>query len=591
MISESEANHIGKISHFLRIITIVVAISSVLFGIIKSSKLSTLLLVSLLNLLNYVKYLSINYPPRVERMLKEEDIWSFLRSLLPSISFETAIQFGQYPLPINFSQYGLYSSFIMSYWPYLSALALILLTLVLSFVLIRFTKKDTRLNKICTKTKAALRWNFSLAFFVTCYSDIVFYSSFELRTMVYGRSGAAILSPIVCFIVNILTVVAFIRLLSILFAIRKQLPPALIAKDKNMKKDKVMLMDETNKVYAKFRKYKVVFHDFKPTSLVQQAFLPIFIIRVYLFSLTVAYLFEYPLLQTIFFNILNMLMVMYNFIFMPWKARKEQAQYIIQESTFLLISLCVFVLAAMDHYGIKNYERRALLGDIIIWSCVTFTVMSIIYSLWKTMGELRSKYMKYRSQHKSQRQVGVELLKQSDMVSLSPISNIASAESMIIDQTNKKSHAKRNFMQSRIALGLSESSELSRSNNDDKRLMLPARPAASRFRTIISPGANQDSSILLKSMEATSEDPKVDVQPNLSGKRKSLHELSPCSKIETAIHLNIDQESNRTANGIRTIFKTNKFDLKIKKMIETRSKHKSMKKEKGDVKERGLVKT
>ena len=140
-------------------------------------------------------------------------------------------------------------------------------------------------------------------------------------------------------------------------------------------------MDKTNQVYDKFRKYKAVFHDFKPTSWVQQAYLPIFVIRMYLFNLTVAYLFEFPLLQTIFFNILNILMVVYNLIFMPWKARKEQAQYIIRESTFLLISLCVFALAVMDHSGNKDSEQRALVGDIIIWSCITFTIMSLVYSL------------------------------------------------------------------------------------------------------------------------------------------------------------------------------------------------------------------
>ena len=441
----------------------------------------------------------------------------------------------------------------MSYWSYLSAFALILLTLVLSCFLVRFTKKDTRLNKICAKTEAALHWNFSLAFFVSCYSDIVFYSSFELRTMVYGRTGASILSPIVCLLVNILTVVVLAEVLSVLLAIRKQLPPAISAKDKT--KDKGMLTDEANQVYDKFRKYKVIFQDFKPDSWVQQAFLPIFIIRIYLFNLTVAYLFECPLLQTIFFNILNILMVVYNLIFIPWKARKEHVQYIIQEIAFLLISLCVFALAAMDHSGNKDYERRALFGDIIIWSCVTFTAISLIYSLWKIMGELRSEYMKYRSRRKSQKQVGVELPKLNDMVALSPISDITSAESMIIDLKSKKHRVKRNFMQSRIGIGLNESSELSRSNNDDKKLMLPARSAASRFRTIISPSANQDSSILLKSIEAICEDPRADVRPNLSGKRKSLHEISSCSKTETVIHLNIDQESNRTANSMKADLK------------------------------------
>ena len=245
--SDSETNQIKQTSDFLNLLTIAAGISSVTYGIAKSSSLSTLLLVSLLNMLQYIKYLSISYPPRLERMLNQQDLGSFLINLLPTVSFETAIRFGQYPLPRNFSQYGLYSSFIMSYWSYLSAFALILLTLVLSCFLVRFAKKNARLNKICANTKATLHWNFSLAFFVSCYSDIVFYSSFELRTMVYGRTGASTLSPIVCLLVNILTVVVFAEVLSVLLAIRKQLPLTISPKDEN--KDKDMLINKNNKKF------------------------------------------------------------------------------------------------------------------------------------------------------------------------------------------------------------------------------------------------------------------------------------------------------------------------------------------------------
>ena len=106
MTSDSETNQIKQTSDFFNLLTIAAGISSVTYGIVKSSNLSTFLLVSLLNLLQYIKYLSINYPPRLERMLNQQDLGSFLITLLPTVSFETAVRFGQYPLPRNFSQYG-----------------------------------------------------------------------------------------------------------------------------------------------------------------------------------------------------------------------------------------------------------------------------------------------------------------------------------------------------------------------------------------------------------------------------------------------------------------------------------------------------
>ena len=89
-------------------------------------------------------------------------------------------------------------------------------------------------------------------------------------------------------------------------------------------------------------------------------------------------------------------------------------------------------------------------------------------------------------------------------------------------------------------------------------------PRPSKFRMRINSNAFQESSNLLKSVERTSEKPKIDVRPKSSDPRKSLHEPSSHSKSEAVIHLNMDQKSSNTTNPMEAASQSGKADLKQK---------------------------
>ena len=84
-------------------------------------------LASFVKMLPYIRYMEINYPPNLRRMLDN------LNNTIVSFSFGLEVTstvsrdaFVKYPLPGKFDLYQFHSSFIVNYWQTLTALCFIL---------------------------------------------------------------------------------------------------------------------------------------------------------------------------------------------------------------------------------------------------------------------------------------------------------------------------------------------------------------------------------------------------------------------------------------------------------------------------------
>ena len=401
--SASETKQITTLANTLSMVKTAVAIASASSSLINFSSPAALLVSALLNMMQYIKYMSINYPPRLQQMLDLQSLTGLLEAFLPPISMNIVNKFVNYPLPSNFEQFNLNSNFLISYWSSLISLLILVIVIILSCLFSYSTTRYALPHTICTKIRDIFKWNFSLILFTSYYGDIAFFSSLQFHTVPYTKfnSVASVVSFSICLLVNIITVLVFIRIISVLVALRRH-RRELRARTQDSTDGNV---DHAQMTYAstKFKEYQSLFDSLKPRLWVQQAYVPISVLRIYLSSLTIAYLFQYPTVQTIILTALSAVMLLYLLTKLPWKSRTDQAQCIIQEIMILVVNICTLTLAFMDRANYENTERRALIGDLIIWSNVGFVSLAILYATYQNILNFGQVLIRIRAWYSSRR--------------------------------------------------------------------------------------------------------------------------------------------------------------------------------------------
>ena len=297
-------------------------------------------------------------------------------------------KFATSPLPDNFEKYDVPSSFLANFWGPLATLLLFGILLLLSCFVTKCVAKSRLLYRVCAKIERALKWNFLLSLFTSYYGNIVFYSSLEFRTSTDSHSSLGVLSLIMCILVNISTLLIFAKIILIIGDVRKSLH--FIRSQQQSDPSRTESFAETS-----FKHYTALFETYKSSSWSQQSFLLIYIARVCLYNLILAYLFAYPLAQAVAITTVNLAMLLYVLLKTPMKSRVDQVQYVLQELVLFIVNICVILFALTDRYNIKAINR-AQMDNVVVWSNTAFGMLSGGYSIVKMLIQVIELYKRFR---------------------------------------------------------------------------------------------------------------------------------------------------------------------------------------------------
>ena len=130
---------------------------------------------------------------------------------------------------------------------------------------------------------------------------------------------------------------------------------------------------------GKWENYQVLFRGYKDDKIIKQAFMFIFVMRLIIYYIILAYMIDFPLVQVILITILSVAMLLYLIVLRPLRKKLNMAEIVFYEVCILCVNLCVFILAVLDKQGKEELELRNSIGDGIIYLNIVFGVGSIIF--------------------------------------------------------------------------------------------------------------------------------------------------------------------------------------------------------------------
>ena len=157
-------------------------IGSVILGIHSPGDPSGFTLVALTKMLLYTRYMDLNYSPRLQSVLDQQD------ASKPSVKFLQKVQsllvehIRKYPLPGRFDHYGLHSSFLVNFLEP-TVILIFVFVIALSVILSNCCcKQGTRLKAGLEKIKNMLQWNLLISLYTSHYDGVILFTSLEIRT-------------------------------------------------------------------------------------------------------------------------------------------------------------------------------------------------------------------------------------------------------------------------------------------------------------------------------------------------------------------------------------------------------------------------
>ena len=350
-----------------------------------SNSPSFALLASVCEMLNYIKYMRINYPDKLKLLFSLQNESAI--SISFSVGTPKSVQdLKKQHLPENFEQYDLHSNFLYNYWETLITFAMIMLIILTLFVLQGVTKRGSRARLVFTVILESLKWNIPLMVLSGSFGDMFFYASIHLRIAVF-ETGLDIVSHFLCIGMVLLG-------LGILLVSYKSV-------EELRKKRKARDSIEYEEAQEKWKDFKSLFEEYEDKYFIAQAFMTLFLFRVMIFNIIVANLFEFPLLQAIMINVLNISIFCYLIYLRPLKALFATFQMFVNELLFLTANLCMLILAIMDYADIPNPQSRNELGQAIIIINILFPTLSLAFLVLQVLAVFISFY-KFQKRLKAQ---------------------------------------------------------------------------------------------------------------------------------------------------------------------------------------------
>jgi len=346
-------------------------------SLLSSSNPAFALLAGLSAMLQYIRYMKVNYPPRVEvffMITAVDPISLYLNFEIPNFVQNKLID---YDLPYAFEKYEINSNFVNNLWDFLMTLAVSLLAIVV-FILLEFmSRRFSKINRVMAKVLKVLKWNTPLAMICSSSGDIFFYSSLQFMSSPLDSTAS-----IVCFVLCLVMITSVIALFAVILGILKSFQ--LHRRRKGTR--------ENEDWKEKWSSWEILFVEYEEKSLFSLGYLALFILRGMVFNLTIANLYNFPLVQSIIITIANFLMYGYLLYFRPLKELLGIVQLFITEGIVFIVTVCVLMLAIMDKAHKDGQPTRVGVGDVIVFLIQAFNILALAFMAVSLLLSLISAY-------------------------------------------------------------------------------------------------------------------------------------------------------------------------------------------------------
>ena len=342
---------------------------AMVWSIVSSSDSTAACMGPLAKMLQHIKWMDIDYPEKVLLMMEEQNKDALKGGFAKKMMGGALDKFPRHELPSKFELYQTPSSFFVNFWAALFNLSVILFVTLTVIFLKVMTKQYPKVNGVLRGVTDVLKWNLLLVTFSGNLGDVVLFTALEFLSMQFDNFEA-ILSFVMCLLINVAAIFVIVKILDVNAAIRKSM--------QRLSGNTFRAELQKKRIVQQWSSYKALFECYRDYSFYQQIFLFIFIIRMALFNAIIGYLYNYPLFQAIFFSLSNILMLLYLFLKRPMRKIVNLAQQIVLELVLLPFNTCVLTLAILDNQEMEKADLRKSIGTIIVYINIALPILSLV---------------------------------------------------------------------------------------------------------------------------------------------------------------------------------------------------------------------
>ena len=326
---------------------------------------------SLIKLLEYTRYINLTHSPRLELTYSlyrpDMGLFSIQKLQLSSGAVESLTK---QAAPFVFEKYknNLKSSFIVSFWDGIVSLLIILAAVFLLYFMDWFTAEVRSRHKFCLyflKIKIIAQ-NFLVGQFFDSFSDIILLSILELRSGQFNTFSH---------VLSLLTAITFVLMTITLLFICCRLVISIQRIKSSSKNDK----EELEQYTKNYKGIGVVYEDFKNTTFSRQAALLFIGVRSIAFALAIGLLYEHPMVQSLFYLLSAISMLLYLLALRPFESLIDLVQQICFEVILFSASISLVGMAVMDVRSQSSDVLRNDLGEVIIKGSLIASFLGLVF--------------------------------------------------------------------------------------------------------------------------------------------------------------------------------------------------------------------
>ena len=329
---------------------------------------------TLAKMMLYIRYINIDYPSQLGALFKGTQASSVSPSLGLEMSTRMKEGFHYLPMPDQFTEYNVNSSFLVNFWDSLIYLSMASGLTLLIFCFEQIAKRIMNRPLLAT-TLQKIRFilqNFTLLQLYTNCSDIILYTSLQLQR-VDIRSNMDLISLILACVFS--AIIIFLLSLHVFVVHRHQKTRQRSQNNGNNR--------ELEAFELKNQGFYALFGNFKILSFSHESYLFFAMLRTIAFNLILSLLYKYPLLQAVIIVTLNVLILAYLGLKRPFKQLVNFLQQLTAELILLIVNSGVLLLAILDANNVTDLDKRDTVGHIIIVCSLVFKFMPSGFTLAK----------------------------------------------------------------------------------------------------------------------------------------------------------------------------------------------------------------
>jgi len=230
-------------------------------------------------------------------------------------------------------------------------------------------KSQSEKAKEHSKTLRIIAQNLLFTYIYADAADVFLFSVLDFKT----NNGSSKLN-IINLVVSVMFIAITLAVIILHFIILRKYHR--IRKNAYNEKEKE---DASEEFKIKYRSISVLWQDFKEKSIFTHSFLLIAVVRDVIFSLVLALLYEYPLIQAVIIVTLSTIVMAHLVVFRPFEELKEAIQAYLCEIILFGVNICVLILAISDKNGSLGSDGREMIGRVVMIMCLVFNIIPLVF--------------------------------------------------------------------------------------------------------------------------------------------------------------------------------------------------------------------